>query len=387
MEGDIPQASNTQEAQPEVKEVFQAPQPSVVPPSVVPQASPEPTPPTKPKKWLKLKILIILIILVGLSVGGFFVWKKVFVPTEVYKGIWPPLLFFEDPNYLASNIPKLKDMGINTVFIVAFPPFTEQDFEKIEEVFGPELVERVKELIPIEKQIVIDNIQTAHRNGLKVALTVGDIPVPESADVETVNSRIVEVARLAEEYDVELFTPLNEPERFFSEIEKDLREWRQEILLMIKEVYHGEVSWNGVGVGLPSDKELNDEFFREIAKQPPGGYVGYDYIGFGSQLMPNQTLEEYSEYVEKSIDYMLAQAKRDGVKGVIITEFGALIEISLSEEEMARAFEIVLEKGKDKIAGFFVFRINFLEVNAPGVFFKENLKTQEVIKRYFTEIL
>jgi len=377
MEGDAPQVPVAQEVQPEVKEVPQTPQQ----PPVGSQATSESTTHTKSKKGLKLKILIILMILVGLGIGGFFVWKKVFVPTAVYKGIWPPLLFFEDPNYLASNIPKLKDMGINTVFLVAFPPFTEQGLEKVEEVFGSELMERVKELIPIEEQIVIDNIQTAHRNGLKVALTVGDIPAPESVDIETINSRIGEVARLAEEYDVELFTPLNEPDM------PNTGRWRQEILHRIKEVYHGEVSWNGAGVGLPSDKELNDEFFREIAEQPPGDYVGYDYIGFGSQLMPDQTLEEYSEYVEKSIDYMLAQAERDGCKGVIITEFGALIEISLSEEEMARAFEIVLEKGKDKVSGFFVFRINFLEVNVPGVFFKENLKTQEVIKRYFTEIL
>jgi len=48
----------------------------------------------------------------------------------------------------------------------------------------------------------------------------------------------------------------------------------------------------------------------------------------------------------------------------------------------------VLEKGKDRgVAGYFAFRLDFLETNLPGLVSKENLKTQEVIKRYFTEIL
>jgi len=38
--------------------------------------------PTKPKKWLKIKILIILMILVGLGVGGFFIYRNIFVPEE-----------------------------------------------------------------------------------------------------------------------------------------------------------------------------------------------------------------------------------------------------------------------------------------------------------------
>ena len=83
---------------------------------------------------------------------------------------------------------------------------------------------------------------------------------------------------------------------------------------------------------------------------------------------------------------MLALAERDGCKGVIVTEFGVLMGGRWSEEEIARAYEIVLEKGKDKIVGFFAFRFYFLEVDLPGVLIEENLKTQEVIKRWFTEI-
>jgi len=65
MEVNTPQIPVTQEVQSEVRGI--------------PQTPPEPTIPTpvKPKNWLKIKILIILIILIGLSVGGFFIYKNI----------------------------------------------------------------------------------------------------------------------------------------------------------------------------------------------------------------------------------------------------------------------------------------------------------------------
>jgi len=70
MKDDAPQVSTTQKVQPEVKEVTQTPeQPSVVPPI--------PTPPIKSKKRLKLIISIISLILVGLGIGGFYIYKYI----------------------------------------------------------------------------------------------------------------------------------------------------------------------------------------------------------------------------------------------------------------------------------------------------------------------
>ena len=342
-----------------------------------------PTPPTKSNKWLKLKILIILIALVSLATGGFFVWKNIFAPKEVYKGVW---LFGLPPNWLASNVQKMKDIGINTVFIEVI----------IFEVDG-------NRVGGIDTSHTVADIQAAHENGLKVALTTGFAPKPkwEEIDVEELNSRIIELAELAEEYNVELFAPLNEPPG-------NTGNWRQEILHRIKEVYHGEIVWKGAGSGLP-DKTPSEEFFKEVSEQPPGDFVGYDYIGFSSMYMPREilepeeqiqladqlTLEGYSQYVEGALDYVLAQAERDGVKGVMITEFGVLAVFeqgTWDEEEVARAYEIVLEKGKGKVAGFIAF--NFLEIELSGkvppeflVHLKGSQKTEEVIRRWFREVL
>ena len=96
MKGDAPKAPITQGVQPEVKDVSQTPSP----PAGGPAGGS--TPPTKLKKRLKTKILkmtrnttsfcrtkrglvIILIILVGLGVGGFFIYKNIFIPEEKLK--------------------------------------------------------------------------------------------------------------------------------------------------------------------------------------------------------------------------------------------------------------------------------------------------------------
>ena len=328
---------------------------------------------------MKKLILILGLAILVLGGGGFFLYKNVFAPKEIYKGVW---LFGLPPNWLASNTQKMKDIGINTVFLEVI----------IFEVDG-------NRVGGIDTSHTVADIQAAHENGLKVALTTGFAPKPkwEEIDVEELNSRIIELAELAEEYNVELFAPLNEPPG-------NTGNWRQEILHRIKEVYHGEVVWKGAGPG-PSDKAT----ISEIPEQPPGDFVGYDYIGFSSMYMPEEflepeelsqyadrlTLEGYSEYFEGVLDYALAQAERDGVKGVIITEFGVMHVFdrgTWNEEEVARAYEIVLEKGKGKVAGFIAF--NFLEIELSGkvppeflVHLKGSPKTEEVIRRWFREIL
>ena len=344
----------------------------------------------------KLLIIgIIGLVIIGIIFTIWYVQKDSDKPVEVeYRGIWMSTLLFRDVNYLESNVEKLKDMGVNTIYIVAFPPYPEASFEKLKETFAPEIVEMFRELIPIEKELIIDTIQTAHNNDLKVALSVIKPPVLEEKDIEELNLKIIEYARLAEEYDVELFAPMAEPPNVIN-----TGTWRQEILSRIKEVYHGEIFWSAAGPGLPDKKIVST-----ISEQPPGDFVGYDYIGFSTLFFPSEvlnqgdpdypTIEEYPEYVEGAVDYMLALAERDGVKKVIITEFGVIGTIamsessilSLSEEEMARAYEIVLEQGNGKVVGFFA-NSDFLGIELPGIpLVKENLKTEEVIREWYKEV-
>jgi hypothetical protein len=413
MEGDVPQAPEVSVAQKVKTEVKDVPQTLQQPP-VVPQTPSESTLPAKPNKKLKLKILAILIIaLVGLGMGGFFVWKYFFasetsVPLlerivnrkkeeeiSIYKGVWMPTIIFQDENYIELNAQKLKDIGINTIFIQGSPSQPEVWLEKIKDRAPPELIERVKEVLPVEKEYIIDKIEQSHRNGFKVALTVSNPPDLQGMDMDLLNARIVEYAELAQEYDVELFAPMNEPGTIFG---ANTGKWRQEILPKIKEVYHGDVLWKGAGLGLPKEP-LTDEFFKKIAEGKPGDRSGYDYLGFSTMFIPKDkmepheliqfadmlTLEDYAKNVENTIKYALALAERDNCKGVIISEFGVLDEESLTQEEIARAYEIVLEKGQGKVDGFIA--LDFFEVKMLGVHVEEKVKTTEVVKKWFTEIL
>jgi len=357
---------------------------------------------------MKSKNLIISSILIALGIGGFFIWKNILnheegkieieegiVPApsnevQVYKGIWMPTSLSNDPNKLDSDIQKLKDIGVNTIFLPAAPPHLERCLEGLPS--DSELAKKLREIIPIQKEIMIANIQAAHRNGLRVGLAMTKcFPAAEDITSEEWDSQVIENAKIAEEYHVELFAPMNEPEVLFGPSAS--ANWGQEILPKIREVYHGKVVWKGGAAG-----DIEPPF-----GQPGPNFSGYDYVGFtigvGSgitlQEFP-QPLEEFSQRVDYWLDTILNYAERDNCTGVMITEFygklpGRWEENAWTEETEARAHEIVLEKGKDKVAGFFALDFLGLSIfgeDIPGMPNpKKSLKTEEVIKEWFTEIL
>jgi len=270
--------------------------------------------------------ILAYLILLGPTLYIYSVGSPPDTEAQVYKGAWFPMV-------LPSQFARMKDMGMNTVFLL-----TEQG------------------------ELAVASIRTAHRNGLKVALTmdVRDTQIPKAADldIEELNSKIIEFAKFAERYEVEFFSPMNEAEGVF---EEDTERWAQDILSKIKEVYHGEVIWNGADV---LDIDLS----------------GYDYLGFTITPSEDMTLEDYSQHVDDVLDRALGFAERDNLKGVMFTEFGTFAWApGHSEEDIARANEIVLERGKGRAVGFFY-------IYMPG-FYGKTEKTEEVISRWYKEIL
>lgn len=243
---------------------------------------------------------------------------------QVYTGAWLP-------HVLPGAFAELKERGMNTVFLKggAGSP-------------------------------AAASIQTAHRNGLKVAFTLAilefDTPSAEDMDIGALNSDIIETAEFAEGLGVEFFAPLENPDSVFGE---DAGRWAQEILPRIKEVYHGEVIWKAGGL---------------MAE----GLSGYDYIGFRIQPREGRTVEEYTKYVDSQLDKALGFcAEIDSCKGIMVTEFGTRERIpGIHGEDDVAGHEIVLERGKDKAAGFFYFD------EIPGVFGE----WEEEICRYYKEM-
>jgi hypothetical protein len=320
---------------------------------------------------------------------------------QVTKGAW---CAFISPNLLAG----LKDIGVNTVQIGgAADPFE----------------------FPAVKELVVANIQTAHRNGLKVFLTlspsVSESPTKEKIRLEDLNSRIIEYAKIAERYEVEFFAPLNEPNftgGYPLEENIDPEKWVQEILPQIKEAYPEFVEkylpeedidvekW--VQDILPQIKEAYPDFTDKYSRYPfvknidpeewvqdilpqikevyrgeviwradelywSTDYSGYDYIGFTTSPV-GMAFEDYPEFIDGALDEALEIAERDYLKGVMITEsFAWEHEPGHGKEEVVRAFEIPFERGESKAVGFFP---NFME-------FTMSRKVMEMISRWYKEIL
>jgi len=348
---------------------------------------------------MKLRILIASIILVALGVGGFFVWRNITTPesekeivpapsaqVQIYKGIWTPVSLTNKPKKLNSDMQKLKDIGMNTIFLPAAPPQVERCLEGLDP--DSELVKKIKKIIPIQEEIMIANIQAAHRNGLRVGLAMTKcFPAADNITLEEWDSQVIENAKLAEEYHVEFFAPMNEPEVLFGPSASAT--WGQEILPKIKDVYSGKIIWKGGAVG---------DIHPDPGQPDQTNFSGYDYIGFTLGLASNagMTMEDFSQQVDHSLDTIIGFAERDDCEGVMITEFygllpGAWERNSWSEEKEARAHEIVLEKGRGKVDGFFVLdfmELSFLGEDIPGLPGPEiSSKTQEVIRKWFTEIL
>jgi len=354
---------------------------------------------------MKTKILVILIILAGLGAGGFFVWKNISAPkvekgvvpapsneVRIYKGTWTPTLLTQDTKKLASDMQKMKEMGMNIVFFQGSPPQMEICLMSIPS--DSKLAKKIKKVIPIQEDLLISNIQTAHKNGLKVALTMakcmpgkkGEKDLEKRIDLEAWNLKIIELAKLAEKHEVELFAPMNEPETLFGPSASAT--WGQEILPRIKEVYHGEIIWKGGGIGGIQPYPMS--------KPAPTNYSGYDYLGFTLGVGSGTTLEQFPQHADYALDTFLKYAERDGCKGVMISEFygntpDSWEERAWNEEKEEITNKIVLEKGKDKVVGFFALDfigLSFLGDDIPRLPDpKKSSKTEEVIRRWFTEIL
>ena len=317
--------------------------------------------------------LFLVIYLVFLSVTVYFF--KVGSPPDgevnVYKGINQG----EQIGFMGFTIlfsaTTLKDAGVNLV-VAEVPIFIDHEGSVME--------------FPYYRQLLIHNIEAAHRNGLKYCIQFMVAYLGEDYNRFTIPERIwpnffpqynklvLEYADLAEKHGVEMFAPLIEADGFLGMQpllnEDSLRgfekasDWGQEILLEIRQRYHGSILWrSGITSNGPEDgTDIGRwETFRDNVYI---NFTGYDYIGFTvatwqvvnwwEQKDP-EAERRYREYIGEVIEYTLMCAERDGCKGVIATEFGE---------------ERVFEEGEGKLSGYFFW---FEKPDVIRYWYKERL--------------
>ncbi len=206
------------------------------------------------------------------------------VAIDKYQGVWLP--FPREVAIALGDIDNLKADGINTVSIGI-------KIRRDGDIFQDEGEKEIKKAL-----------NEFHKNGIKTFLILNpahpDLGIspsrPEASGkplLDKLTPLVLKWAQIAEDYAVEIFCPVNEPQLLSYQKENDVSHWAQEILPQLREIYHGKLAFlvQATGDGLPNYD-----------------LTGYDYValgGFGADS-DIDTLPEAAEY---KIDESLARLK------------------------------------------------------------------------------
>lgn len=328
------------------------------------------------------KIIIISILIVVLGVGGFFAYNNFSQPggegergfgqappgqgseettgalnievpeppagkVSIYKGFWMPCGFYPDyPCQSMADPEMLKDAGANIASIAPNVKINSRGEVKFEAPFD------------YVEQSLAYWAKKYYENGIRLSLAIevsyqkeftsgGGEPQPIPRDIasqpgflDEYDKIVVKVAKLAEKYKVEIFSPMNEPDLKLGE--QAANKWAQDILPVVKENYSGKILWKAAG-GALNKYDTN--------------FKGYDIIGFDPSPGGGpfeQSMAAFGTDLDNLISIGRSRAQRDGVEEVMITEFGTWGgAVSFTEQQKVLAHRLVFEKGQAKVTGFF----------------------------------
>jgi hypothetical protein len=296
---------------------------------------------------VKTKNLIILLVLVGLGVGGFFVYKNVFAPKEIYKGIRMPSLGSSSlmpEGYLPEGlIPEGYDISIMEPVFADLDKAEEAGVDALSFQMGYFVDEQGEpSLVPGEEEFFASFIDEAHARGFTIWLNPeilhkvdkgslsGMRRMPEewieNTDlIENFKDAIIETAKFAEEHDVEIFSPAGEMHVNIGG--ERSRKLLAEIKPRIDTVYSGKICLKG---------EWPDDDLPE-------------YSCFGPTIGIPKTEEEEILFIDK-----IERATEDKNIELIIGDLWEGNDWQGSQEDAKRGFEMALEAAEGKVSGVFI---------------------------------
>ena len=203
---------------------------------------------------------------------------------EKYLGVWAP--FTNETSGLLSQSAYLKSMGANTVTI---PVQLVYDEGSVEEKSS---AGEVEELVFGFRN---ESLQTVLV--LNPAYPEGDFHESDCSSLDEIGAMAVEWAGKAEEMNVEVFVPLNEPQLVCGDNEA-VSQWAQSLLPRIKSVYSGRVGFLAQSYGTPEGASVEEY-----------NLSGYDYVvlgGFGG----TSDIDENPGLCPAKIDFTLQELDR-----------------------------------------------------------------------------
>lgn len=245
---------------------------------------------------------------------------------SLYKGFWEPTSNTAR-QMIIEDVDVLIKMGVNTISIgPAYLPNVDGSFSA-----DP----------PWMEQGVLEQINAAHAKGLGVYLVPQfwspyQKPDPKKADLYLENFApiVLKWAEMAEQYGVEMFSPVNEPDHVFDT--RKVSTWQQKLLPEIRKRYKGIV--------LP-----------KLAQAQDIDYKGFDYVGF--DLVGPREAKDIAGELNRALGY----SQRDGCRGVIVAEFGVLATSGapgegqgLGDKTQADKINLVFQETWGKVKGYFI---------------------------------
>jgi len=309
---------------------------------------------------LRKKILLVLLLLVLFCILLVFQYK----PKKItFKGFgWYGYLADDDIN--EEVLKKIKALGGNSVNINVYYEYDPENESFI----------LLSNLTKIEEKIKI-----THQNGQKVFLSpfvnlvgghylANQIKKPERF-LKGAKNISVTLALFSQKNSVEIYGIWNELGLALLKVPNstDLtNEWLQETKREVKKVFDNEITTKeGVQLGIYENYNFS----------------GFDYIGvtfypFTSSCYTDvysnitfcgvESLEEYEKVVKKELERLTELREKFKSKGIILGEIGIDVvggkfvgDNNESNKIRAKAYEIVLRNGKNKIDGFFFSRFEY----------------------------
>jgi len=314
-------------------------------------------------------------ILVGLGVGGFFVWKYFFAPKEIYKGVWMPSIgasMIPESLLPEGLLPEGVDISIMEPVFADLDKAVEAGINTLAFQMGYWVDDQGElSLLPGTKEFMASYIDGAHDRGIKIWLNPeiiyprkGTSPsgmriMPEEL-IENTNLlknfelAIVETAKFAEEHDVEIFSPSSE---MYVSLDLDTPGRPRSLKLIaeikpkIDAVYKGKICLRG--------------------EWPKPEFSSYSCFGPGIGAPRNE--EEKKKLIDQ-LDYNIRVNKKELIMG----EIWEGNDWHGTPEEAKRNVEAALEAVEGKVSGVFILDIGSIAPRFPGSF-------ENMIKEFYSQ--
>ncbi len=266
-----------------------------------------------------------------------------------YKGLWAGTWFYpEEYSGVKPEPEKYKSWGVNIVNIqpgfeinsrgetrypLDYPTYEDLDvwFGQLAELF-------YKNNIHLAMTVMIHYKEEFVR-GVDWGGETAYIPKEKAQSpgyFKNYDTIVIDMAKIAEKYHFDLFSPLGEPENVFLDA-KIASDWNQQILLKIKKYYKGKIYYKG-----DLHKGEGDNM----------NFKGYDVLGIVTSPTESQaTREDLRKAFDSNMVRALGWAKRDGISEVVISEHGFLGNNKMASPEN---IGLALEEGSKKLNGVFL---------------------------------